>query len=121
MRKSISIAFVIAITIFMSHLNVFTVYSLTPCEEATNLLTPCLRYLWAPPEAKPSPECCSGLDKVNKGVKTYDDRHDMCICLSSEAAITSADQYKFDNLPKLCNVALFAPVGPKFDCSTIKV
>ncbi|CAH8262303.1 unnamed protein product [Arabidopsis lyrata] len=119
MRKSILIACVIAITILMSHLNVFTVHGLTPCEEATNLLQPCLKYIWI--EDTPSPDCCSGLDKVNKGVKTYDDRHDMCICLSTEAAITSAPQYKFDNLPKLCGITLFAPVGPKFDCSSIKV
>ncbi|XP_010467294.1 PREDICTED: non-specific lipid-transfer protein 9-like [Camelina sativa] len=121
MSKSVLIACVIAITIFTLPFNIQTVNSLTPCEVALNDVKPCLTYLWAPPQAKPSPDCCRGVSKVNNSVKTFDQRRDMCICLSTVAAMTTADPYKFDHLPKLCGITLFAPIGPKLDCNSIKV
>lgn len=117
MSKSIFIPCVVAITILTSTFNVKTVHSLTPCEEALNALKPCVSYLFAPSGVNPTPDCCKGLDNTNRGVKTFEDRRDMCICLSSAAAITTADPNKFVTLPQLCGVTLFAPVGPKFDCN----
>ncbi|ESQ50349.1 hypothetical protein EUTSA_v10002292mg [Eutrema salsugineum] len=117
MRKSDLIACVVTITILTSPFNVMMVHSLTPCGEATNALKPCLAYLLFP-GVKPTPECCKGLDTVNRGVKTYEDRRDMCMCLTIEASIFSTDPSKFATLPQLCGVTLFAPIGPKFDCNT---
>ncbi|EOA31935.1 hypothetical protein CARUB_v10015174mg [Capsella rubella] len=121
MSKLVLIVCAIAITIVTLPLNIQTVHGLTICEIATNEVKPCLQYLWAPPQARPPPDCCSGLDKVNRSAKTFEERRDICMCLSIEAAITGADQYKFTNLPKFCGIKLFAPIGPKFDCNSIKV
>ncbi|CAH2051200.1 unnamed protein product [Thlaspi arvense] len=70
----------------------------------------------------PTPDCCKGLDNVKRGVKTFEQRKYMCICLSTAAAIASApDPSKYVTLPQMCGVTLFAPVGPKFDCNSIKL
>ncbi|VVA99728.1 unnamed protein product [Arabis nemorensis] len=113
MSKSIFIACVVAITILTSTLNVKTVHSLMPCQEALTVFKPCLAYLHASPGVKPTPECCKGLDNINRGAKTYDDRRDMWNCLSSAAP----DPNKLVTLPQLCGVTYSHLIGPKFDCN----
>lgn len=118
MSRLVLIACVVAITVLTTPFNVKTVHSLTACEKATTLLKPCTSYVFSLFPVNPTPECCKNLDTINRDVKTDEDRYFMCICLSTEAAMTTVDPKKFADLPKLCGLTLFAPVGPNFDCNT---
>ena len=88
------------------------------CGQVTGALAPCLSYLTGTGDA--SPQCCSGVKRLQSMASTQADRRAACNCVKSAASrYSNLKPDRASSLPSKCGVKFSFNVSPSTNCNSI--
>ncbi|CAL0306353.1 unnamed protein product [Lupinus luteus] len=119
MEKKMAITFVsmMVLAVLSTTSNASRVNDIS-CLEATPLLLPCLPFVQATDDQKPSDACCSAANTIVQRATSTQNRRDLCQCFKQAAAGIGLNPEKLKQLPQLCKISLSFPIDPSVDCNT---
>lgn len=87
------------------------------CGDAISALIPCGSFLLGVGEAKPSSECCTSAEGLNKLTTTTTDRRAVCQCFKTSGPSFGIKPARVKVLPSLCKIKINIPLSPSVDCN----
>ncbi|CAL0306604.1 unnamed protein product [Lupinus luteus] len=88
------------------------------CLEATPLLLPCVPFLQATDNQKPTDACCSAASSIVQRATSTQNRRDLCQCFKQAASGIGINPNHLKQLPELCKITISFPLDPNVDCNT---
>ncbi|CAL0306603.1 unnamed protein product [Lupinus luteus] len=88
------------------------------CLEATPLLLPCIPFLQATNDKKPTDACCSAASTIVQRATSTQNRRDLCQCFKQAASGIGLNPDHLKQLPELCKITISFPLDPNVDCNT---
>ncbi|CAL0306613.1 unnamed protein product [Lupinus luteus] len=88
------------------------------CLEATPLLLPCVPFLKATGNQKPTDACCSAASSIVQRATSTQNRRDLCQCFKQAASGIGINPDHLKQLPELCKIIISFPLDPNVDCNT---
>lgn len=87
------------------------------CGDAISALIPCGSFLVGSGAAKPSKECCTSAQSLNKLTTTTADRRAVCECFVKSGPSFGVKPERTKLLPSLCKLNINIPISPNLNCS----
>ncbi|KAF8414167.1 hypothetical protein HHK36_002166 [Tetracentron sinense] len=87
------------------------------CGDAVSVLIPCGSFLLGDDEPKPSDQCCSSAQSLNKMAETRASRRALCECLKQTGPSFGVNPERAKQLLPLCKLKLNIPISPDVDCN----
>ncbi|XP_043688135.1 non-specific lipid-transfer protein A-like [Telopea speciosissima] len=89
------------------------------CGDAVSALIPCGSFLLGEGTPKPSAQCCSSAQSLNKLASTHASRVAVCECLKSSAPSFGVKTARAKLLPSLCKLKLNIAINSNTNCKNV--
>lgn len=85
------------------------------CDQVLTQMQPCRNYLKS--GGTVPPDCCKGVDTLNKAATTTAKKRQFCECLKSEAKSYNVNSQYASSLPQKCKVNVGYPISYNTNCN----
>ncbi|XP_042489636.1 non-specific lipid-transfer protein A-like [Macadamia integrifolia] len=89
------------------------------CGDAVSALIPCGSFLMGEGPPKPSDQCCSSAQALNKMASTHASRVAVCECFKSSGPSFGVKPARVKQLPSLCKLKLNLAINQNTNCKNV--